>query len=103
MEHLQDGIRVHLSVLHSNLPVPEHAAPEQQAWCRYESLKRLKYDLGRAQERARHVEAVKLDLEQKHRIYKENVARVQGMYKHALELGPRHHDWHRMCSVLQVN
>eukprot|EP00892_Ulva_mutabilis_P005760 jgi/Ulvmu1/3556/UM166_0010.1 len=44
----------------------------------YESLKRLKYDLGRAQERARHVEAVKLDLERKHNIYQESVSRVKG-------------------------
>lgn len=51
---------------------------DQRIICRYENLKRLKYDLGRAQERARHVEAVKLDLERKHRIYKENVSRVKG-------------------------
>jgi hypothetical protein len=44
----------------------------------YENLKRLSYDLNRAEERARHTQAVKDDIARKHRIYAENVQRVKG-------------------------
>ena len=44
----------------------------------YENLKKLNYDLVRAEERSKHAAAVRQDMERKQRIYEENVRRVKG-------------------------
>jgi hypothetical protein len=60
------------------LPHDAYLGPAAGKVTVYESLKRLNYDLGRAEERARHAEAVKQDMERKAKLYAENVRRVKG-------------------------
>jgi hypothetical protein len=47
----------------------------------YDNLKKLQYDLFRAEEKAKQVEAVKIDLQRKHRIYVDDVQRVKGVLR----------------------
>ena len=44
----------------------------------YENLRKLNYDLVRAEERSKHADAVRADMARKQRIYEENVLRVKG-------------------------
>jgi hypothetical protein len=61
------------------LPPDNFLGPASGKMTVYENLKKLSYDLTRAEERARHTQAVQDDMARKHRIYAENVQRVRGM------------------------
>jgi hypothetical protein len=60
------------------LPPDNYLGPAAGKMTVYENLKRLQYDLVRAEEKARQVEAVKEDLTRKHRIYVDGAARIKG-------------------------
>lgn len=60
------------------LPADNYLGPAMGKMTVYDNLKKLQYDLFRAEEKAKHVEAVKADMDRKHRIYVDNVMRVKG-------------------------
>lgn len=60
------------------LPPDQFLGPTAGKQTVYETVKKLNYDLFRAEERSKHVEAVKEEMTRKHRIYEENVQRVKG-------------------------
>ena len=60
------------------LPPDNYLGPSAGKQTVYETVKKLNYDLFRAEERSKHAQAVKDDMARKHRIYEENVQRVKG-------------------------
>ena len=70
------------------LPADNYLGPAMGKTTVYDNLKKLQYDLFRAEEKAKYVEAVKTDMDRKHRIYVENVMRVKGAHHPATKLCP---------------
>lgn len=70
------------------LPPDSYLGPAMGKMTVYDNLKKLQYDLFRAEEKAKHVEAVKADMDRKHRIYVDNVMRVKGQLHTAPEPRP---------------
>jgi hypothetical protein len=66
--------RTHTAIL----PPDNYLGPATGKVTVHENLKKLKYDLFRAEERCKHAQAVKEDMARKHRIYEDSVCRVRG-------------------------
>ena len=75
------------------LPPDNYLGPAAGKMTVYENLKKLQYDLFRAEERSKHAEAVQKDMERKHRIYADNVRRVKGAHATCCLRNTRMHVW----------
>lgn len=79
------------------LPPDNFLGPSMGKMTVYDNLKKLQYDLFRAEEKAKHVEAVKADMDRKHRIYVDNVMRVKGAVPIMLSI--QRSQIHLVCAV----